>query len=461
MPALLVAVLLQPAAAVAGTAIGRAAQPAVALSGVVSASDGSPVAGATVTVSDQQFLTDDQGHWDGAVPFESRLREFVTAPGYVGRGYHDMALPSPNIRMPVLRDTLWSIFDPDAESYAREASAPPTVSDFTTNTGVSRSQEVPADTSSITVTGTVGQRDGAAVVRGDAYLGRPDDFVDQLAVTIQGATFSAVFPITHGAGVYRVEINDTTGAAVINVPVFVGVPYAAEGPIWPEAADLEDDGPTTRALEALQEIRQTHGLPPYAVDARLAKVAQDHVDDMVAHHWACHCWSDGTSVEDHVRAAGIEPALIPVPGVAGPVHVWGRQRHCRRARCSRHPRPVHQPRPSAGSARHLHPHRPRLRRPVQRPQLQTVDRLRHRTLAPAAPNLGPAPSPTFVPPPPPPIQSPFHGALAQRESTCLAGKGSGVRIPDAPPDFDLKRAAQETIRGGSPGVLTTQVPPEG
>jgi hypothetical protein len=312
LPALLLAVVLQPAAAVA-----RPALQAVALSGAVSTSDGSPVEGATVTVSDQQFITDDQGHWDGAVPFESRLREFVIAPGYVGREGHEIGLSSPNTRVPLLRDTLRSIFEPDAEAYARESSAPPTVSEFTTNTGVSRAQEVPADTSSITVTGNVGARDGKPVVRGDAYLGRPDDFVDQLAVTMQGATFSAVFPITHGAGVYRVEINDTTGAAVINVPIFVGVPYAPEGPIWPEAADLEDDGPVSRASEALQQIRQSHGLAPYAVDARLQKVAQDHVDDMVAHHWACHCWSDGTSVEDHVRAAGIDPALIPVPGLEG------------------------------------------------------------------------------------------------------------------------------------------------
>ncbi len=106
-------------------------------------------------------------------------------------------------------------------------------------------------------------------------------------------------------GVYRVEINDTVGAAVINVPVFVGVPFQAE---------VAEDGSVSRALEALQQVRQSHGLAPYKIDARLEKVAHDHVDDILAHKWICHCWADGSSLLDHVRAAGITPAEVTVPG---------------------------------------------------------------------------------------------------------------------------------------------------
>jgi uncharacterized protein YkwD len=314
LPTLLAVTLFLAAAEIRAAAAEPAALQAVAVSGVVSTGDGTPIAGATVTIGEQQFVADDQGHWDGAVPFAPRLREFVTAPGYVDDGYRELLIPSPNAVGAKLQDRMRSIFDADAESYARLPSTPPTVADFTTNNGVSRSQEVPADTSTITVTGTVGERDGEPVVRGDGYLAHPDDFVDQIAVKIQGDQFSAVFPITHGVGVYRVEINDSIGAAVINVPVFVGVPFKAEAPNWPDEADLADDGPVSRALEALQRVRQAHGLAAYVVDARLGQVAQDHVDDMLAHNWICHCWADGSGLLDHVRAAGVNPAQVPVPG---------------------------------------------------------------------------------------------------------------------------------------------------
>jgi uncharacterized protein YkwD len=297
---------------------------AVQLSGVVRATDGTGIAGATVSVGGgakqpqglpwTQLVTDDQGRWHGAVPFAPTLREFATAPGFIGRGYRDIFVPAPNAVGPDLQDTLGSIFEPDPDQYAQAQATPPTVADFVSDTGVSRSQVLPTETSSITVTGTVGQRDGHAVVRGDGYVARPDDFVDQVPVSMQGDAFSVVFPITHGPGAYRVEINDATGGAVINVPVYVGVPYQAEAPVWADDADLAGNGPVSRALDALQQVRRAHGLAPYALDPRLDQVAQDHVDDMVAHNWICHCWADGSTLLDHLRAAGIEPARIPLPG---------------------------------------------------------------------------------------------------------------------------------------------------
>jgi uncharacterized protein YkwD len=299
---------------VPASAGGRAEAQQVALSGVVQTSGGAPIAGATVNIGEQQVLSDDQGQWQIAVDFAPRLRGFVSANGYVQRGYRELDLPSPNTRVSQLQDTLVSIFDPDADTYARQPGAPPTVTDFVTNAGVSRSQTLPSDTKTVTVTGTVGSRDGQPVVRDDAYLARPDDFVDPVQLAISGGAFTGAFPITHGPGVYRLEINDTTGGALINVPLFVGVAYQPEPPIWPDDADVSGDGPVSRALDALQQVRQTHGLQPYGIDQRLQKVAQDHVDDMLAANWFCHCWADGSSVLDHVRAAGIEPAHIPVPG---------------------------------------------------------------------------------------------------------------------------------------------------
>jgi uncharacterized protein YkwD len=308
MPLLLAAVLVQPSSP-------AAALQSIVFSGLVDNTDGSPVAGATVTVGGQQFVTDDNGAWSGPVDYAPTIREFVTASGYATSRYRDILFRGPNSISPRLHDTLRSIFEPDPEYFARDPGTPPTITNFTSNGGSSRSQELPPETSAVTVTGTVGNRDGQSQVRPIAFLGRPDDFVDEVPMAIQGDTFEGKFPITHGAGVYRLEINDTTGAAIINVPLFVGVPFEPEPPIWPDEADLADDGPTARALEAIQQLRQSHNLAPYAPDPRLERAAQDHVADMLAHRWVCHCFGDGSNIEAHVRAAGIEPALFPVPNV--------------------------------------------------------------------------------------------------------------------------------------------------
>jgi hypothetical protein len=309
LPILLAAVLVQPNSPVS------AALQSIDFSGVVSNTDGSPVAGALVTVGDQQFVTDEGGEWSTPVDYAPSIREFVTASGYATHGFRDILFRGPNSISPRLHDTLRSIFEPDPDYFARDPGTPPTITGFTSSSGASRAQELPPETSAVTVTGTVGNRDGQSQVRTIAFLGRPDDFVDEVPLTIQGDTFAGAFPITHGAGVYRLEINDTTGAAIINVPLFIGVPYEPEPPIWPEEADLVDDGPIARALEAIQQLRQTHNLAPYAPDPRLDKVAQDHVADMLAHNWVCHCFADGSNIEDHVRTAGIEPTLIPVPNL--------------------------------------------------------------------------------------------------------------------------------------------------
>jgi hypothetical protein len=54
-------------------------------------------------------------------------------------------------------------------------------------------------------------------------------------------------------------------------------------------------------------------------DPRLQAVAEDHVADLVAHQWYCHCWADGSTILDHAKAAGIgiaqQPSVTGVPGV--------------------------------------------------------------------------------------------------------------------------------------------------
>jgi hypothetical protein len=50
----------------------------------------------------------------------------------------------------------------------------------------------------------------------------PDDSVKFAPVATHGGTFTATFPFDQGPGRYQVEINNSSGEAVINVPMFVG-----------------------------------------------------------------------------------------------------------------------------------------------------------------------------------------------------------------------------------------------
>jgi len=131
---------------------------------------------------------------------------------------------------------------------------------------------------------------------------RPDDFVDAARVSIDGVTFAETRPLAYGPGRYEIEISDSAGGAVMNVPIFVGVPYAPRAPTWPIRGQNRETG-AEQAREALQKMRAQHGLGPLERDARLDAVAADHLADMLANHWTCHCWSDGSSLLGHLLAA--------------------------------------------------------------------------------------------------------------------------------------------------------------
>jgi uncharacterized protein YkwD len=65
-------------------------------------------------------------------------------------------------------------------------------------------------------------------------------------------------------------------------------------------------------------VRSAHGLSELAVDPRLQAIAKEHVADLVAHQWYCHCWADGSTILDHAQAAGIGIAQLPsVTGAPG------------------------------------------------------------------------------------------------------------------------------------------------
>ena len=310
----LIPTILTAAALLLSSSAPAAAQAAARLSINVTLPDGSPAANATIFIDDQRVQADATGHWQGPEPPGARIYEAAAEPGYASRGVRwsdDGGAPTTI----VFSDQLASLFNVASDAYPPGA-APPLIAEFTTDTGLNDQQQVPAETTSVTVSGGVGDSDGHPVVRGDGWLAMPDDSVTFVPVVRSGDTFTATFAFDHGPGRYQIEINDTAGSAVINVPMFVGVPYAPDAPVWPPVPTPAPDDSPRQALDALNHLRAAHGLPSVAVDPRLQAIAQDHVADSVAHHWYCHCWADGTSILDHAQAAGIGFRLQPA--VAGP-----------------------------------------------------------------------------------------------------------------------------------------------
>jgi uncharacterized protein YkwD len=313
----LVALLMGPFGAVAG-----AAEPsAVQLRGTVKSATGDPIAGALVTVNDQQFTTDADGRWDGRLPFEHVYHEWATAEGYAASAPATVSVSASGTGLEVfplpLDSVLPSLFDVDPTRYQQlPNTVPPTITLFATDQGLQTLQVLPADTQAIVVQGTVGSRDGRPLLRQDTYLAHPDDSVERLSAEIHGDQFSATFPLTSGPGKYQIELVDTSGSAIINAPLFVGVPYTPSTPIVSDP-DLASADSEQQALDRLGEVRAGHGLQQLEVDPRLAQVARDHLADMVANNWWCHCWADGSSNQNHLTAAGVPFVWRPVPGTRG------------------------------------------------------------------------------------------------------------------------------------------------
>jgi uncharacterized protein YkwD len=234
--------------------------------------------------------------------------------------YPDQSVRGSEVSPLALDNKLQSLFDVDPTQYAHVANVdPPTITLFTTDQGQQKSQVLSADTQAVLVRGTVGSRDGEPLIRGDTYLAHPDDSVEQLSADVHGDEFSATFPITSGPGSYQIEIVDTTGSAVINAPLFVGVPYAPSPPVLSDP-NLAPPDSEQQALDRLGSVRTNHGRKPLAIDPRLMEVAHDHLADMAANNSFFHCWTDGSSLLDHLTAIGIPVHWKPAPGQRGVSH---------------------------------------------------------------------------------------------------------------------------------------------
>ena len=274
---------------------------------VTAAATGRPISGAGVFLNHQHFTTNELGYWSGDVPPAPRIDRWVIAPGYyLHRYWYADQLTGSNF---TVSDALTSVYAADNHYSSMPGAIAPLVESVNGAIG-GWSQSFPAGTRSITIAGLTGSAGGHALVSGQADLGLPSGLIRRVAVHVAAGRFAATFPLAQGNGRYRLEVNDVLGVAIINVPVFVGIPYQLRVPV-PQPVGLSQPQLEQQALSSLNSIRAAHELPALNTDAGLRRVAQAHIGDWLSHQppgasgWWCHCWSDGLGLAWHLQALRI------------------------------------------------------------------------------------------------------------------------------------------------------------
>lgn len=172
-------------------------------------------------------------------------------------------------------------------------------------------QVVPATTHALTFTGqsTTGIESAFAVTY-------PDGLADFLPLTLRGNRFTGVVRFTHGQGIYQIEINNNTGFADFNLPVYVGVPYTPRPPVslyTPDSASASLAQMEGLALAALNALRVHYKVAPLHMSVALQDEAHQHSVDIVVHNYYNqhpHVGSDGSTFLQRVAATGAKVRLV-------------------------------------------------------------------------------------------------------------------------------------------------------
>lgn len=132
-----------------------------------------------------------------------------------------------------------------------------------------------------------------------AYLVRPDGDVDIIYFSENDIAAGENFSINiklEKEGTYIFEVNDMTGLAVVNVPIFVGKstpllpdPFPLVQVIHPDPAPIENLAKTRKyMLKLINKFRVDLNLNPLKLNAALTKIAQAHTDNMVEQEFLGH-----------------------------------------------------------------------------------------------------------------------------------------------------------------------------
>lgn len=133
-----------------------------------------------------------------------------------------------------------------------------------------------------------------AQLNDDLYLIKPDGMVLKLTdeVNVNGNSFSFELDLPD-SGVYFVELNNVSGIAEINHPIYL------EG-LWPVIPDFRDtmemnqlssldvNAVINQALGLINESRSKYGLDEVVIDNSLNQLAQYHANNMVNQNFVAH-----------------------------------------------------------------------------------------------------------------------------------------------------------------------------
>lgn len=145
----------------------------------------------------------------------------------------------------------------------------------------------------------------------------PDGTVRELAVQAAGASgrFEGTVGCSDGTGRYQVAITayDAGGAGVLaNFPVYCGVAPPRDAPVpagvQPTMTTAKDA--EARLLALVNRDRAAAGLPPLAIDTRLADAARAHSQDMADHEFVAHISPTTASAVERVARVGLTPDLL-------------------------------------------------------------------------------------------------------------------------------------------------------
>jgi uncharacterized protein YkwD len=116
-------------------------------------------------------------------------------------------------------------------------------------------------------------------------------------------------------GRYQVEVvaTNASGPTVLaNFPIFCGVaaPTASPGPAGVRAGNEPPEAAERALVELVNRDRHRAGLPPLAVDPKLAAIARAHSRDMADEGFVGHVSPRTGAAPDRVRRAGLTRTLV-------------------------------------------------------------------------------------------------------------------------------------------------------
>lgn len=153
-----------------------------------------------------------------------------------------------------------------------------------------------------------------ADVQPDADIITPATWVETVRLTGKPKTGNTV-QLRYTAtkpGLYVFEVNNLSGGAVLNCPVYVGadiplVPVQIASYVSGNAAalpDAERDAMRDELLGLINAARGLVALSPLAPHDTLTRMAQDHTDDMLARGYFGHYTPEGVGPGGRAAAAG-------------------------------------------------------------------------------------------------------------------------------------------------------------